>query len=135
MPGRDIPFRVSMFFWLKSKLKLPLLLSNFRRFNFDLVNLRYRIPQYAIRKIYIVVNMHKEAALISVRRSWISANLLYKWCFVARLRFQPSLGIFREKILYFEKKKKMERQNICSTKNFDCFCLDAKIYWISPTPL
>ena len=62
----------------KSKLKIQLLLSKFRLFNFDLsyfwYHLRYRVIQYLIGKLSVMVKMGQEglvvtALLTSVRTS------------------------------------------------------------------
>ena len=63
----------------RSKLKVQLLLSKFRLFNFDLLHfwlpLRYRVTQYLIRKFSDMVKMGQEglvvaALLVSVKSSW-----------------------------------------------------------------
>ena len=84
--SESIPMRYCMTIYLKgykkynrSKLKVQLLLSEFRLFNFDLLyfwyQLRYLVIQYLIGKLSDMVKMDKKglvvaALLASVRTSW-----------------------------------------------------------------
>ena len=54
----------------RSKLKVQLLLSKFRLFNFDLLYLlyplRYKVSQYLIRKLSGMVKMGQEILVVAV---------------------------------------------------------------------
>ena len=69
----------------RSKLKVQLLLSKFRLFNFDLsyllYPLRYRVTQYLIRKLLDMVKMGQEslvaAALLASFRASLKVIIYY----------------------------------------------------------